>query len=164
MLSCQSQTLKVTDKNFKTLYEGDEYNPNLLSEDIHQIPDNASTFMTRIRESSLAKIAANDERRQVLNPRVTWDGSIDRFEVFRNNVEGHYGQSGAGYLFDSDFQAAYLERGPDCFVDFLDEVPSASQIKKDTCASYGSLWSECQGGVGRRILMDNRLKQDGIWS
>jgi hypothetical protein len=52
--------------------------------------------------------------------------NLDRFEVFRNNVEGHYGQIGAGYLFDSSFQEAYLERGVDCYVDFLDEVPSAS--------------------------------------
>jgi hypothetical protein len=25
--------------------------------------------------------AANNERRQILNPRVIWNGSIDRFEV-----------------------------------------------------------------------------------
>jgi hypothetical protein len=43
-----------------------------------------------------------------------------------------YGQIGAGYLFDLSFQEAYLERGVDCYVDFLDEVPSASQIKKDS--------------------------------
>ena len=49
-----------------------------------------------IKESAIARAAANHERRQVLNTRVTWDGSIDRFEVFRNNVEGHYGQIGAG--------------------------------------------------------------------
>jgi hypothetical protein len=79
-------------------------------------------------------------------------------------VEGHYGQTGAGYLFDTAFQAAYLERGTDCFVDFLDEVPTASQIKKDTRALYGALLSAYQGGVGRRILMENRLKQDGIQS
>jgi hypothetical protein len=57
--------------------------------------------------------------------RVIWNGSIDRFELFRNSVEGHYGQIGAGYLFDTDFQAAYLEKGVDCFVDFMDEVPTA---------------------------------------
>jgi hypothetical protein len=87
--------------------------------------------MSRIREKAIGKIAANDERHQILNSRVTWDGSIERFEIFRNNVEGHYGQSGAGYLFDPDFQAAYLERGTNWFVDFLDEVHYASQIKKD---------------------------------
>jgi hypothetical protein len=52
----------------------------------------------------------NDERLQVLPSKVIWDGTIDRFEVFRNNVEGHYGQISAGYLFDSSFQGAYLER------------------------------------------------------
>jgi hypothetical protein len=79
-------------------------------------------------------------------------------------VEGHYGQSGAGYLFDPDFQAAYLERGPDCYVDFLYEVPSASQIKKDTRALYGTLLSACQGGIGQTILMEKRLKLVGIRS
>ena len=29
---------------------------------------------------------------------------------------------------------------------------------------YGALLSACQGGVGRRILMENRNKQDGIRS
>jgi hypothetical protein len=151
-------------QDVKKQYEADQDSPSLLDENPHQMPDNPNTFMSRIRERAIGKIATNDERRQVLNPRVTWDGSIDRFEIFRNIVEGHYGQNGAGYLFDPDFQAAYLERGTDCFVDFLDEVNSASQIKKDTRVLYGALLSACQGGEGRRILMENRLKQDGIRS
>jgi hypothetical protein len=67
-------------------------------------------------------------------------------------------------LFDSSFQEAYLERRVDCYVDFLDEVPSASQIKKDARALYGTLLCACESGVGRRILMENRDKQDGIRS
>jgi hypothetical protein len=69
---------------------------------------------------------------------------------------------GAGYLFDSCFQEAYLERGVDCYVDFLDEVPSASQIKKDTRALFGALIGAYQSSVGRRILMEKRDKQDDI--
>jgi hypothetical protein len=67
-------------------------------------------------------------------------------------------------LFDSSFQKAYLERGVDCYVDFLDEVSYASQIKEDTRALYGALLSAYQSGVGRKILMENRDKQDGIRS
>jgi hypothetical protein len=48
--------------------------------------------------------------------------------------------------------------------DFLDEVPSACHIKEDGRALYGALLSACQSGVGRRILMENRDKQDGICS
>jgi hypothetical protein len=116
--------------------------------------------MNMIKGRSRAISAANDERRQVLPSRVIWDKSIDRFEVFRNrnSVEGHYGQIGAGYLFDTSFQTAYLERGVDCYVDFMDEVLSASQNKKDARALYGALLSACQGRVGRRILMENRGK------
>jgi hypothetical protein len=107
--------------------------------------------MTTIRQRATNNSPVHDERCQVLNPRVTWKERIEGFELFRNNVEGHYRQSGTGYLFDPDFQAAYLERGTDYYVDFLDEVPSTSQIKKYTRALYGSLLSTCQGGVGRRI-------------
>jgi hypothetical protein len=87
---------------------------------------------------------------QIIQVRVIWDGSIYCFELFRNSVEGHCGQVVAGYLFDTDFQTAYLEKGVDCFVDFMDDVSTASQIKKDARALYGALLSASQGGIGRR--------------
>jgi hypothetical protein len=118
--------------------------------------------MNMVKERTRKMSAVNDERRQVLPSKFIWDGTIDHFEVLRNNVEGHYEQIGAGYLFDSSFQEAYFERAVDCYVDFLDEVPFDSQIKKDARALYGALLSVCQSGVGRRILMENRDKQDGI--
>jgi hypothetical protein len=108
--------------------------------------------------------AVNDKRRQVLPSNVIWDGTINRFEAFRNNFEGHYGQIGAVYLFDSYSQEEYLERDVEYYDDFLDEVPSASQIMKDARALYGALPSACQNGVVCRILMENRDKQDGIRS
>jgi hypothetical protein len=97
--------------------------------------------MNIVKEKTWKMLSVNDERRQVLPSKVIWDGTIDRFEVFRNNVEDHYGQIGAGYLFDSNFQKAYLERSVYCYVDFPDEVPSSSQIKKDARALYGALFS-----------------------
>jgi hypothetical protein len=59
------------------------------------------------------------------------------------------------YVFDSSFQKVYIERDVDCYADFLDEVPSASHIKKDARALYGVVITACQSGVGRRILMLN---------
>jgi hypothetical protein len=53
-----------------------------------------------IKGRTHAMSVVNDERSQVLPSKVIWDGTIDRFEVFRNNVEGHYGHIGACYLFD----------------------------------------------------------------
>jgi hypothetical protein len=49
-------------------------------------------------------------------------------------------------------------------LDFLDEVPSASQIKKDARALYGALLSACQIDVVHSNFMENRDKQDGIRS
>jgi hypothetical protein len=90
-----------------------EENQNYVGEgeEFHQELDHPSTFMKMIKERTRAMSAVNDELRQILHSKVIWDGTIDHFEVFRNNVEGHYGQIGAGYLFDSSFQEAYLERG-----------------------------------------------------
>jgi hypothetical protein len=122
--------------------------------------------MKMVKEITRTVSSVNDERRQVLPSKVIWDGTINYFEVFRNNIEGHYEQIGAGYLFDSSssFQETYLEMGVGCYIDFLDEVPCASHIKKNARSLYGSLLSACQSGVGRRILMENRDKQDGIYS
>jgi hypothetical protein len=144
-----------------------EYKENqnyIGDEDFHQEPDHPSTFMKMVKERTRTISDVNDERLQVLPSKVSWDGIIDHFEVFRNNVEGHYGQIGAGYLFDSSLQETYLERGVDYYADFQDEVPSASQIKKDARTLYGALFSACQCSVGRRILTENRDKQDGIRS
>jgi hypothetical protein len=65
--------------------------------------------MKMIKERTRTMSAVNDERRQVLPSKFIWDRTIDHFEVFRNNVEGHYGRFkiGAVYLFDSIFQEAY---------------------------------------------------------
>jgi hypothetical protein len=133
-----------------------EENQNYVGGEFHQEPDHPSTFMKMVKERTRTMSAVSDERRQVLPSKAIWDGTIDRFEVFRNNVEGHYGQICAGYLFDSSFQEAFLERDVDCYVDFLDEVPSASQIKKDARALYGALLIACQSGVGCRILKEKR--------
>jgi hypothetical protein len=141
-----------------------EEQQDYLATDEYQEPDYPSTFMKMIKGRANALSTANDERCQVSSSRVIWDGNIDQFEELRNKVEGHYGQIGAGILFDSDFQEEYLEKGADCYIDFLDEVHSVSQIKKDARALYVTLLGACQSGVGRRILMENRGKQDVIRS
>jgi hypothetical protein len=67
--------------------------------------------------------------------------------MFRNNVEGHYGQIGAGHLFD------LKDKGVDCYIDFLDEMPSASQTKKDTRTLNGALLSDFKSGFGHSKTM-----------
>jgi hypothetical protein len=74
--------------------------------------------MKIIKERARTISTAYDERCQVLPSKIIWDRTIDRFEVFRNNVKGHYGKIGAGYLFDSSLQEAYLEKIVECYNDF----------------------------------------------
>jgi hypothetical protein len=50
--------------------------------------------MNMFNERTQIMSTLNDERRQVLPSKVIWDGTTYRFEVFRNNVEGHYRQIG----------------------------------------------------------------------
>jgi hypothetical protein len=161
MRSCPKQNFEEYRNNAKKDYE--EKFDNLAGH-THQEPYQPSTFMNMIRVRANTIATSNDERGQVLNPRIIWNERIDRFEIFRNNFEGHYGQIGSGYLFDSDLQEAYLEKLVDCDIDVLDEVPSASQVKQDAHALYGALLSASQSGVERRILIENRSKQDGIRS
>ena len=68
-----------------------EKNQDYLAADGYQEPDHPSTFMKMIKGRAHALSTANDGKRQVLPSRVIWDGTIDRFEVFKNNVEDHYG-------------------------------------------------------------------------
>jgi hypothetical protein len=121
-----------------------EENQNYIGGESNQDQDHPVTLMKMVKSRTRTISAATiDEKIQALPSKVIWDGTVDHIEVFRNNVEGHYGQIDAGYLFDWIFQEAYLESGVDCYVDFLDEVPSASQIKKDTRTLYGTLLSAC---------------------
>jgi hypothetical protein len=76
----------------------------ILGEEFHQESGNPSTFMKIVKERTWKISAVNHEKYQVLPSKVFCDGTIDHFEVFRNNVEGRYRQIGAVYLFDSSFQ------------------------------------------------------------
>jgi hypothetical protein len=71
--------------------EFEENQNHVGDEEFQQEIDHPSTFMKMVKERTRAMSAVNDERRQVLPSKVIWYGTIDRFEVFRNNVKGHYG-------------------------------------------------------------------------
>jgi hypothetical protein len=45
--------------------------------------------MNMIKRRTRAVSAANDKSYQDIPYKVIWDGTIDRFEAFRKNAEGH---------------------------------------------------------------------------
>jgi hypothetical protein len=96
MHSCQNQNLTATGMISKI-----EMKMTRVNE--HQMPDHLRTFIKMIKGRANEMPIANDERCQVSNLCVTWDESIDGFEIFGNNAECHYGQIGTGYLFDKEF-------------------------------------------------------------
>ena len=98
----------------------------------------------------------------VLPARITWDGDLETFAKFQNRVQGHYSQTGAGYMFDTEFQQAYLKEGSNRYIYFTQKVHSSTQIEKDAIALYGALLSACPEGTRRMILITNWRSQDGI--
>ena len=53
--------------------------------------------------------------RHTLNEKVKWDGGRSTFDTYKNSIEGHLLQVGAGYLTRNDFQLAYEELGENYF-------------------------------------------------
>jgi hypothetical protein len=116
--------------------------------------------MKMVKERTRTMSAVDDERRQVLPSKVIWDGTIDPFEVFGNNFEGHYGQIGAGYLFDSCFQEARSIRGvlTVMLIFWMKYLLLPKLIRMLAHYMAHSLVYARVGGVGRRILIENRDK------
>ena len=125
-------------------------------------PNTSLNFMRKQHERGSSGDSSKDKVRTTLPARVTWDGSFDTFTACRNKVEGHYGQTGAGYLFDKAFQKCYLRYGVACIKEFQDDVHSTSQIKKDIHALFGALCCACNVGVGQTILLQYMDAQGGI--
>jgi hypothetical protein len=61
------EVLKNSHDNASDQVEG---KPECLKEDLHQISDHPNTIMNTTKAKTVARMAANDERRQVLSPRV----------------------------------------------------------------------------------------------
>jgi hypothetical protein len=63
--------------------------PNTFNEETEFLSDSNLNSLKRHYRTNMDSVRC-DERRQVISSKDIWDGSIDRFEVFRNNAEGHY--------------------------------------------------------------------------
>jgi hypothetical protein len=105
--------------------------------------------MKTFKEITRTMSSVNNERRHFLPSKVIWDGTKDRFEVFQIFFEDCHRHIWPFILFKFSVE---------CYVDFMHEIPSVSQIKKDARALYGTILSACQNGVCRRIVMENRDK------
>jgi hypothetical protein len=119
--------------------------------------------MKMVKERTRTMPAVNDKRLQVLPSKVIWDGIIDRLKYLETMLKVIMDKLVLVICFIQAYRRL-IWKGVLTYVDFLDEIPSASQIKKDGSALYGALLSACQSGVGRRILMENKDKQDGVCS
>ena len=107
-------------------------------------------------------LETKDEKRQALPSRHTWDGNMDNFREFQKQVEGFHCQVVAGYLFLKEFQKRYKKDGSACWIYFMDDVASESQVNRDIKALYGALLSACKVGVGSSILAKHSETRNGL--
>ena len=70
-------------------------------------------------------------------------GDMDKFDDFKDALEGHYRQQQASYLFNKEFVRQYNAIGASCYLNFPG-LTSANQVVKDVEALYGALQTSCQ--------------------
>ena len=52
--------------------------------------------------SRLKGTKIKDEKQTVLPAGIIWDRNLETFVKFRNRLQGHYSQTGPGYMFDTE--------------------------------------------------------------
>ena len=106
------------------------------------------------------------KQRPTLPTKIFWDGKIDSFHRFSSSFEGHYSQSGCRYIFNKEFQTAYLEFGLSA-IDHLgsDVLPdlTKAQLRNDITSIYGALWTSCIAHeVGYSQILKYSDTSDGL--
>ena len=144
---------------------------SLATPDLRPLPS-ALTMTPEERHALeyMAKIRAltpdvKEVKRASLPSSVKFSGDIEKFDDFRDAVEGHYRQQQASYLFNEDFIKQYEQFGSDCYVNFTG-LTSANQVTKDVEALYGALQTACQKGSAKSILLKYKKSSNGVaaWS
>jgi hypothetical protein len=102
--------------------------------------------------------------RSTMNQKITWDGHRQTFDAYKNQVEGHLLQVGAGYLTNQSFLDAYAKEGPGFFHDprfYEDFGISIPQARWDKEYLYGILKSSLKCHSNPHLTQHNSSK-DGI--
>ncbi len=123
-------------------------------------PVSFNRFLGRCPQSPAPSI--KETRRAVLPQRVKWGGSALDFEEFQHTLEGHFQQTGAGYLFNPAFQDLYKLKSIQSVLDFPEWMLSPHQCMLDTQSLYGAIRSACSSGVAKDILIEHQKTQDGL--
>ena len=148
----------------------DTDDPNTNNNGDQSIVNSAVTVMTELvqqvkhlRDGTTDKTKV--KQRPTLPTRIYWDGKIDTFHRFSSSFEGHYSQSGARYLFDKNFQDAYLEYGTSAIDHLAQPIPdlTKAQVQSDVTSIYGALWTSCIAHeVGYSQILKYSGTSDGI--
>ena len=106
-------------------------------------------YMSKIRQLTPD---VKEVKRSSLPSGCKFDGTIAKFSVYRNVLEGHYRQQQAAYLFNEDFIAQYLEYGPSCYVNFKG-CKSELQVQMDVEALFGAIQQSCATPETQAIII-----------
>ena len=98
--------------------------------------------------------------------KITWNGTIEKFPVYKDAIEGFYAQEHVSYLFNQEFQELYMKHGDSVMQHFLDseyEDLTIQSIKETSQHLYGTLQMSCRtSNTAKRFLRSNKPKRDGI--
>ena len=100
-------------------------------------------------------------KRSNLPATCKFDGTISKFSIFRNIVEGHYTQQQAAYLFNPEFVKQYEEYGPSCYINFPG-TRSELQVKMDVEALFGAIQQSCATPALQAIIIKHKDPPNGV--
>ena len=106
-------------------------------------------YMSKIRQLTPD---VKEVKRSSLPSGCKFDGTITKFSVYRNVLEGRYRQQQAAYLFNEDFIEQYLEYGPACYVNFKG-CKSELQVQMDVEALFGAIQQSCATPETQAIII-----------
>ena len=88
-------------------------------------------------------------------------GNTDKFDDFKDAVQGHYHQQQASNIFNKEFFRQWNAIGGSCYLSFTG-LTSANQVIKDVGALFGALQTFCQRGVAKSVLLKYADEINGV--
>ena len=166
---------KPREISFQTQIQEEEEEPDVvdLTKDTDDVPEERPMevgipitpqqmeVLEYMRKIKALTPETKEVKRSNLPATCKFDGTIAKFSIFRNIVEGHYTQQQAAYLFNPEFVKQYAEYGPACYINFPG-TRSELQVKMDVEALFGAIQQSCATPALQAIIIKHKDPPNGV--